>query len=131
MDPKRFWDLIAWARAQADDPEGRQDALEEALATLEPEEILGFYLAADARIDAGWREDLALVAYLANSYGHRSDYDDLVCFLCWLIDQGRATYEGALADPDSLADVPEEPPWERDWESEALWNAAPIAWAIA
>ncbi|GAA1585730.1 hypothetical protein GCM10009678_80400 [Actinomadura kijaniata] len=50
-----------------------------------------------------YRGDLWGAAYLIN--GGASD-DGFDYFRGWLVSQGRAVYEAALADPDSLAAVP-------------------------
>jgi hypothetical protein len=126
VNDKEFWDLIAWANAQGEDEEDREDALEDALCDLSPEAIEDFFLVYDRQVTAAWTPDVALLAYLVNRYGDRSAYDDLLDFICWLIDRGRAVYQAALSDPDRLADVEDELPWE----SQGYWRNAAIAWEM-
>ena len=124
MNDKEFWDLIAWANAQGEDPEEREDALEGALRELSPEASEDFYLIYDRHVTAAWTPDVALLAYLVNRYGDRSAYDDLLDFICWLIDHGRAVYQAALIDPERLAGVEDDLPWE----SEGYWRRAAWVW---
>lgn len=118
---KVFWDVIG---ASCDPDQGEvewQDALVEALAKLEPEEIVLFDRWFDDRTDALYSHDLWGAAYLIN--GGASD-DGFYFFRCWLVGMGKKVYEAALADPDSLADVVD-PPQECEAE---IYNVAPLAW---
>jgi Protein of unknown function (DUF4240) len=124
MGEKEFWDLIAWANVQSGHYEEREEALEEALGRLPLAQMEEFYLRFDERVTAAWTEDMACVAYLVNCYGDRSGYQDLLDFICWLVDRGRVVYEAALSDPDTLAELDEELPWE----SEGYWRRAALAW---
>jgi hypothetical protein len=97
---EEFWDHIRATRRR--DPEAHAERLVNRLAKLSEAEILDF--------DHWWRVasgrayfwDLWGAAYLIN--GGCSD-DGFQYFRWWLILQGRAVYEAALANPDSLADV--------------------------
>jgi hypothetical protein len=126
MHPKRFWDLLGCA-ADWDDPEERFEDIEDRLGSLPEEEILAFYVRYDRCIEDAWREDLAQAGFLTVYRGSgRFGSEDFLGFACWLIDQGWPVYRAALADPDSLADVEEEPPWDSD----GLWLAAENAWEM-
>jgi hypothetical protein len=63
-------------------------------------------------------------AYLIN--GGCSD-DGFVYFCAWLIGRGRAVYEAAVADPDTLADVVEEVGYG-EYELEMLMGVATPAY---
>jgi Protein of unknown function (DUF4240) len=125
MNDKEFWDLIAWANARHYYREEREEAIEDALSELPPEEIEDFFLVYDRHVTQAWTNDVALLAHLINRYGDRSDHLDLRDFVCWLIDQGKAAYQAALTDPDRLADLADDQPWE----SEGYWDRAAYAWA--
>jgi hypothetical protein len=128
MDAKRFWDLIAWSAEQCGFPEDRVgervDVLVDALAGLPPEDMLGFYRRFEACVDGAWTADLYLAA-LTSRGGRQCRAHEFLGFNHWLIEQGHRDYHAALADPDSLADVPEDPPWDSE---EALGPAAVFAW---
>lgn len=126
MNDKEFWDLIAWANARGNHTEDRQDAVEDALVRLSPEAIEDFFLVYDRHVTAAWTNEVALLAYLVNRYGDRSASQDLYDFICWLIDQGRDVYQTARTDPDRLADVEDDLPWESD----GYWRNAAIAWEL-
>lgn len=104
MIDSRFWMLVDAARAQAGASEqARPPALRAALATLPADEIQAFQRAYDRMIARANRWDLWGAAYLMN--GGCSD-DGFRYFRDWLISEGQAAYEQALADPDSLAELP-------------------------
>jgi hypothetical protein len=95
-----FWDHIRATRRT--DPDDHVERLTARLAKLPEEEILDFaYLWAVVAARA-YRRDLWGAAYLIN--GGCSD-DGFCYFRWWLILQGRAVYEAAIADPDTLAEV--------------------------
>ena len=106
MDDSRFWMLVDAARAHAGANEhARPPALRAALADLGAAEIQGFQRVYDRMLARANRWDLLGAAYLMN--GGCSD-DGFRYFRDWLISEGKATYEQALADPDSLAELPTE-----------------------
>jgi hypothetical protein len=101
MDKNSFWALIDDARAGDDqDVAGRAAAL---LAVRPREDILAFQQVFWDLMSESYREPLWGAAYTIN--GGCSD-DAFDYFRGWLIGQGRATFESAVADPDSLAAVP-------------------------
>jgi len=110
MDIDRFWHLIEAAKAQAgDDTEARVQALYAALGTLDPAELQSFQNHYDQLIALSYRWDLWAAAYIIN--GGCSD-DGFRSFRDWLISEGRAVFEKALKDPDTLADLPHVDPAE-------------------
>jgi hypothetical protein len=95
-----FWIILG----ECPPPTGPDDDCDELisrLSRLSPLEIIAFdrHLT-DLRL-AAHRVDLWGAAYLINA--GCSD-DGFEYFRCWLVAQGRAIYEAALANPDSLAD---------------------------
>lgn len=101
MNEDRFWALIA-EHIEVDEAfEFDVSGLEEALATLSPEEIIAFDERFDALYCASYSWALWGAAYLIG--GGCSD-DGFDYFRAWLIAQGREVYTRAVADPDSLAD---------------------------
>lgn len=104
MDESRFWMLVDAARAQAGASEqARPPALRAALADLAPADIQGFQRVYDRMILRANRWDLRGAARLMN--GGCSD-GGFRRFRDWLVSEGKAVYERALADPDSLAELP-------------------------
>jgi hypothetical protein len=123
MIDSRFWMLVDAAKAQAGTSEqARPPALRAALAALPADEIQAFQRVYDRMIARAKRWDLWGAAYLMND--GCSD-DGFRYFRDWLISEGKACYEQALADPDSLAELP-----VRDaFELEAFGYAALDAYA--
>ncbi len=99
-----FWQLIDQARAgvggESDAVAARAVAL---LAERDPEEIVGYARHLRRVLAASYQVDLWGAAYLIN--GGASD-DGFEYFRGWLMAQGRAVFAKAVADPDSLAELP-------------------------
>lgn len=103
MDLAEFWDLVERSGEKEPDPDERAAWLTEQLAALSPAEIVDF------------RKHLDSLHHLADTW-NMWGAADLICgganddafwyFQLWLIGLGRETFERALANPDSLADVP-------------------------
>jgi hypothetical protein len=106
VDRKRFWDMIDTARKRAGgDPAAQYDALEEQLRALSPEEVATFdahFTACMGRADCN---EIYAAAFIID--GFWGSDDAFTYFLEWLIAQGKAVFEKALQNPDSLADVVE------------------------
>ena len=106
MDSTELWDLVETARDEADDP-GDADAVAETLVRMladrAPEVIEAFDVALAGLVAESYLTELWAAAYLVN--GGASD-DGFDYFRGWLIAQGRDVFEAAVADPDSLAEVP-------------------------
>ncbi|MGA5275731.1 DUF4240 domain-containing protein [Streptomyces cellulosae] len=106
MNRHQFWQFVDVARDQAPDPPDPEDVARRAtalLATHPAEEIVAVQqvlwdLMADSYVNPLWA-----AAYLIN--GGCSD-DGFDYFRGWLIAQGREVFERAVADPDTLADLP-------------------------
>ncbi len=104
MDLDRFWELMEAAAVAGDvDCQAQAERLTAMLEQLAPEEIVSFERHFSQRMAEAYRWDLWGVAYQLN--GGCSD-DCFVYFRCWLLAQGRATWEAALRDPDSVVDHP-------------------------
>lgn len=106
MQEQEFWSIVEASRhAAGADVDDRPDALKQQLSTLSLERIQAFQRRYDEMIHRANRWDLWGAAYLMN--GGCSD-DGFHYFCHWLISEGRATFECALAEPDSLADLPKQ-----------------------
>lgn len=104
MDQDRFWELVDAARATAGDKCQAQAAqLQVLLEQLPPEETISFERRRSQLLATACHWDLWGAAYQLK--GGCSN-DGFECFLGWLLAQGRATFEAAAGDPDSLADHP-------------------------
>ena len=103
MDKAQFWQLIEDAHAKSGgDSDIQAAALKSSLMLLSADDVAVFEsIFNECRRDA-YRWDLWGAAYLINGGG--SD-DGFEYFCWWLIGQGQAVYEAALANPDSLADL--------------------------
>jgi hypothetical protein len=105
MDHQHFWALIEAAKTSTGgDCEAQTAQLVAALRHGPVDEILDWdRIHAELRVES-YRWDLWGAAYLIN--GGCSD-DGFDYFRGWLLGQGQALWEAALADPDSLADHPQ------------------------
>lgn len=104
MEEREFWSLVESARRDAgDNTDARVDALKNQLAPLDLDAIQEFQHHYDRMIHRANRWNLWGAAYLMNG----GCSDDCFRYFChWLISEGRETFERALADPDSLAELP-------------------------
>jgi hypothetical protein len=110
MDDDRFWAFIGAARdAAGDDVEDRVSGLEQVLLNHHPEEVAEFRQKYDEMLARAYRWDLWGAAFVM--IGGCSD-DGFRYFRDWLISEGEATFEAALADPESLADVAQDDEFE-------------------
>ncbi|GAA2696698.1 MULTISPECIES: DUF4240 domain-containing protein [Actinosynnema] len=111
MDRDAYWALVERARtavgALAGDRDLREDPLPDAvvaqLAALSAEDLVEFSLRHGEVVDSAYRWPLWNAAYLIE--GGCGD-DGFTDFRDGLVLQGRAVFEAAVADPDSLADLP-------------------------
>jgi hypothetical protein len=111
MDENEFWTLIDRSR------EGRADqeeALEQLLTGRPRDDLEAFDRIYREQLARAYRWDLWGAGYVIA--GGMSD-DSFDYFCDWLISRGRQVFEQALADPESLADVPEA---EGEVEAEGL-----------
>ncbi|GAA1381028.1 hypothetical protein GCM10009661_56800 [Catellatospora chokoriensis] len=105
MDADGFWNIVGGARRRCSgDWRGVPAIVIRTLTWLPTSEIADFAQLHDEFEDRAYRYDLWAACMLINE-GFGSD-DLFLYFRNWLIVQGRDVYEAALADPDSLADVP-------------------------
>ncbi|MEV8042611.1 DUF4240 domain-containing protein [Streptomyces griseoluteus] len=126
MDETEFWELIDATREAAEgDPEEQADLLVDRLLQFDPDMVLDFARHFEARYNRAYRWDLWGAASLL--LGGASD-DAFDYFRCWLIGQGREVFEGALHDPDSLAELLDEFDDEMDGDGEELGYAADEAY---
>ncbi|MBX7548680.1 DUF4240 domain-containing protein [Streptomyces sp. NPDC004232] len=126
MDETEFWELIDTSREAAEgDAEEQADLLVDRLLQLEPDLVLDFARHFEARYNRAYRWDLWGAAWVLLD-GASDDAFDF--FRCWLIGQGREVFEGALHDPDALADLLGEFDEEIDGDGEELGYAADEAY---
>ncbi|MFI1003436.1 DUF4240 domain-containing protein [Streptomyces galbus] len=126
MDETEFWELVDTAREAAEgDPEEQADLLVSRLLDLDPDAVLDFARHFESRYQRAYRWDLWGAAWVLLD-GASDDAFDF--FRCWLIGQGREVFEGALHDPDSLADLLDDFDEEIDGDGEELGYAADEAY---
>lgn len=103
MDERQFWQLIDSAKSKSRDGiDSRMDALRFELLALSSDEIQSFQDHYDDNIHRAYRWDLLGAACVIN--GGCSD-DLFRYFRDWLISEGSETYERAMNDPESLAEL--------------------------
>jgi len=126
MDETEFWELIDRARDGAEgDPEEQADLLVARLLERDPESVLDFSRHFESRYNRAYRWDLWGAAWVLLDGVSDDAFDS---FRCWLIGQGRDVFEGALHDPDSLADLLGDFDEEIDGDGEELGFAADEAY---
>ncbi|MFD5079297.1 DUF4240 domain-containing protein [Streptomyces sp. NPDC058371] len=126
MDETEFWELVDATREGAEgDPEEQADLLVERLLQQDPDSVLDFARHFEARYNRAYRWDLWGAAWILLD-GASDDAFDF--FRCWLIGQGREVFEGAVHDPDSLADLLDDFDEEVDGDAEELGYAADEAY---
>ncbi|MGW2449121.1 DUF4240 domain-containing protein [Streptomyces sp. NPDC001675] len=106
MNTVQFWQLIAAARCQAFDPDESEMVAREATSLLASRPIKEIVAAQQVLWDLmaeSYSNPLWAAAYIIN--GGCSD-DGFDYFRGWLIAQGREVFEGVVADPDALAELP-------------------------
>lgn len=102
MTRDEFWSLIDTACA-GDDPCEHAQATQKAPSQRSAADIVEFERHMAELLASSYTNNLWGAAYWIN--GGCSD-DGFDYFRGWLITQGRTVFDNALADPDSLADVP-------------------------
>jgi hypothetical protein len=107
------------------DPEEQADLLVSRLLELDPDAVLDFARHFEARYHRAYRWELWGAAWVLLD-GASDDAFDF--FRCWLIGQGREVFEGALHEPDSLADLLDDFDEEIDGDGEELGYAADEAY---
>jgi hypothetical protein len=119
MDVDLFWRLVDSTRGQAD----RAEALAKLLETHTADEILRFRLLYDDLIQAANTVDLWAAAHTIHGGCTDGDFSN---FREGLVELGRSTFEAAVQDPDSLADVVT--PGKEFEVIDGLGNAPKVAW---
>lgn len=104
MDDDAYWALVERARAEAgdDSPETVSETLVSLLVQLPPDQVVEAGEAYERISRRGYGWPLWGAAYLLNGGCGDDGFD---YFRGWLVTRGRAVFEAAMADPDSLAAV--------------------------
>ncbi|MFE0690038.1 DUF4240 domain-containing protein [Streptomyces xiamenensis] len=123
MDETDFWEIVDAAREGAEgDPVVTADLIVERLSDLDPESVTDFARHFEARFNRAYRWDLWGAAWVILDGASDDCFEN---FRCWLIAQGRHAFEGALHDPDALAELlPQDFDPEQDGEAEEVGYAA-------
>lgn len=101
MTDDEYWAIIEGGGARArTDSDRHFAAVRKALKKLPPNEVCAFEEHTWRRLTESYIHRLWAAAYIIN--GGCSD-DGFDYFRCWLIGEGRAVYEAAVRDPDTLA----------------------------
>ena len=124
MNRDDFWKLIETAN-DGGDPDEQAEAIQGELAGRTPEDIVDFERHMADLMASSYTWNVWGAAYLIN--GGCSD-DGFDYFRGWLILQGRTVFERTLADPDSLADLPD---LEEEVECEEILYVARAAYEDA
>jgi hypothetical protein len=102
MDERQFWDLVQRVHDAANDDMDRKcELLKAAILKLPKNDANDFATLFDTMMDRAYSHDLWGAAYLINGGCSDDTFND---FRSSLISRGRAGFERALANPDSLAD---------------------------
>jgi uncharacterized protein DUF4240 len=114
---REFWDLIDEARRTADgDMQRLADQVRSGLSGLPPADIEDYANHWWRCMDLAYRWPVwdAAIVWL----GWFGD-DSFIDFRGWLVSRGRTVFEKVIADPDSLADDPEDRdgPFAEDWSA--------------
>lgn len=125
LDKDAFWALIDRSAPDGAGSPTQLDTLRAGLMRLSADQIVHFHRQFVAAMRDANRWELWGAAYVAN--GGASE-DGFALFRCWLIAQGRATFDAVTADPDRLA---EHLPADSDGELEfyEIAHVAREAWA--
>jgi hypothetical protein len=113
MDTTAFWKLIEDAKQRSSgDLDQQVTLLIDALTNLEAPDIVAFDARCDHFMALSYTRELWAAAYIING-GCSNDCFDY--FRGWLIAQGKAVFQNALRDPETLVDIVE--PEEAELES--------------
>ncbi|MCQ0022458.1 DUF4240 domain-containing protein [Streptomyces somaliensis DSM 40738] len=122
MDETEFWELVDSTRGAAEgDPDDHAELLLERLVRLDPDTVLDFARHFEARYDRADTWDLRAAAAILLGGARDEAFDS---FRCWLIGRGREVFEGAVHDPESLAELLEDFDPAVDGDGEELGFAA-------
>ena len=124
MSAEKFWEIIELSKA--DDPQDQLDNLTNRLASMTVDDIFGFDYRFYKFLEASYNPELWAAAYIICG---SCDDDEFDYFRAWLISKGRAVYEAALKNPDSLTSVLGEDEIELEFpENREIFYAAPDAY---
>ncbi|MFJ8629196.1 DUF4240 domain-containing protein [Streptomyces sp. NPDC093568] len=135
MDIDSFWELIEECRRRAQGPDERLAWLRSALSRRALADVVQFQVRLDEVTHEAFTWDLWAAA--DRIFGGWCSDDGFRYFGLWMVGLGRDAFSRALADPDSLADVPEvqrlrgrpREMWNDDWpEWESLDYVAMAAY---
>ncbi|WP_345694817.1 DUF4240 domain-containing protein [Kitasatospora terrestris] len=121
MDTDAFWNLIESCRRQAGGPGERLAHLRAELSRRPVTDVVGFQARLEEVTDDAYSWELWAAA--ERIFGGWCSDDGFFYFRLWLVGLGRAAFERALAEPDSLAGAPEvrrlvgrpRRAWDDDW----------------
>jgi len=103
LEKQQFWQIIDRSAKEAGaDRDSHVAALRKELEALSPDDIVGFQRCFDECMAEAYSWDLWGAAYIIG--GGCSD-DGFIDFRSWLISKGQDTYDRALRDSETLADV--------------------------
>ncbi|KUF15350.1 DUF4240 domain-containing protein [Streptomyces silvensis] len=126
MDETEFWEIVDSTREAAEgDPEDQAELVVDKLLEYDPDSVLDFARHFEARYNRAYRWDLWGAAWILLDGASDDAFD---YFRCWLIGQGREVFEGAVHDPDSLAELLDDFDDEIDGDGEELGYAADEAY---
>lgn len=104
MQEQQFWQAIERARTQADgDVDAMADTLREQLSGYSKQQLVDFQTTLVAHSSQLYTSAHAAAAELVCGYLGDDGFTD---FRSWVIAQGRAVFEAFVADPQSLAALP-------------------------
>ncbi|WP_315785194.1 DUF4240 domain-containing protein [Bradyrhizobium sp. SZCCHNPS1003] len=122
MPADQFWSMIGrTGAASVADPAAQSEALAAALRELPLDQIIGFEVAFRRYLNQAYGWDLWGAAYVI--HGGCSD-DGFEYFRRWLVTRGQEVYEGAMTDPDSLAQFDGASGPDDTWEFEEIYYVA-------
>jgi len=123
MTEDQFWEMIDASRIQSKDCEGQARKLQHLLFESSAQDILAFDQRFRQKLIDAYRWDLWGIAYLING---SCSAKGMRGFCCWLIGQGRQTYEQILREPESILRWVEED--EEELGCEALMHVSAYAY---
>lgn len=105
MHIDQFWEIVDDVHERSDgDFDAKLELLSEVLTDLPLQEVLSFMSHFDSCMDRAFTWELWGAAYVIGGGCSDDGFND---FRSALISMGRSTFEKAMADPQSLADVDE------------------------
>jgi hypothetical protein len=118
----QFWDIIEESRIGISDSDQQADKLVEILKQFPPKGSLKFREILAVKLHESYSWDVWGVAYIVNT--GCSD-DGFEYFRCWLIGQGKAVFEKALRDAESITEITDP---EQEYYNEQLLYAPMYAY---